>query len=34
MGVDAAVSRTVGTHSWVEIEKTIVVPSEGLLDLI
>lgn len=27
MGFDAAVSRTVGTHSWMEIEKIIVVPS-------
>lgn len=30
MGFDAAVSRTVGTHSWMEIEKIIVVPSGGL----
>ncbi len=34
MGFDAAVSRTVGTHSWVEIEKIIVVPSGCLMDLI
>lgn len=27
MGFDAALSRTVGTHSWMEIEKIIVVPS-------
>lgn len=34
MGFDAAVSRTVGTHSWMEIEKIIVVPSGCLMDLI
>lgn len=33
IGFDAAVSRTVGTHSWLEIEKIIVVPSGGLIDL-
>lgn len=34
IGFDATVSRTVGTHSWMEIEKIIVVPSGCLMDLI
>lgn len=34
MGFDAALSRAVGTHSWMEIEKIIVVPSGRLMDLI
>lgn len=34
MGFDAAVSRTVGTHSRMEIEKIIAVPSGYLISLI
>lgn len=34
MGFDAAVICTVGTHSRVEIERIIVVPSGCLMDLI